>query len=98
MSITVYHSTNPRMLFSEIIPAASDLVQVAVVETSDLDDAYRLTNHIDCDWRTNSEVKTFRLGNVRSTSCGDVMELNNEFFMVAEVGFTKITLTKECVS
>ena len=54
-------------------------------------DAFRLTNHIESDWRENDGV-TFIPGNEpRSTSIGDLFEDTDTgaFYIVARVGFTK---------
>jgi hypothetical protein len=46
---------------------------VAVVDTDDLETAYRLTNHIDRDWRENPGVQVIPgAGLYRSTSVGDM--------------------------
>ena len=61
---------------------------VAIVKGDDLDDAYRLTNHIDEEWWKNREVECVKRS--RSTSVGDFMEVNGEWFIVAPVGFDQV--------
>jgi hypothetical protein len=44
---------------------------VARVDTTSAEEAFRLTNHIDCDWAMNLQVVC--LARSRSTSVGDVI-------------------------
>ena len=48
-----------------------EFILVAEVDVVVVEDAYRLTNHIDHDWSLNSSVTAFRKS--RSTSVGDVI-------------------------
>lgn len=64
------------------------LVKVAEVATDDLDEAFRLTNHIDSNWCRNKGVTCLVPG--RSTSVGDVMEKDGVRYLVASMGFTKL--------
>lgn len=72
--------------------------------TDSLDDAFRLTNHINEAWNTDPERTGMimlsdpkahdegRLG-VRSTSVGDIIETDDgELFLVAGFGFEKLPL------
>jgi hypothetical protein len=70
---------------------AGDYDHVGDVEGDDLDVAFEKTNHIDRPWTQNAGVSFKRL-DVRSSSVGDVFELNGEYFVVASCGFTKIDL------
>lgn len=60
---------------------------VANVDTTDLDTAYRLTNHIDRDWTENEGVTLTGTRKVRSTSVGDVLVCPQGAYMVARCGF-----------
>lgn len=63
---------------------------VAVVDTDDLEEAFRLTNSIDCPWQENSGVDSM-LESARSTSVGDVMvDDNDKVWLVAGMGFTEV--------
>lgn len=62
---------------------------VAEVETTDLEEAFKLTNTIEAYWWENKGVKAL-VKETRSTSIGDVMELVGEFFAVDRIGFKKI--------
>lgn len=64
----------------------SDFRPVAVVDTDDLDEAYRLTNHIDKLWWHNEKVVALRES--RSTSIGDVLDVNGKYYVVDRCGFT----------
>lgn len=62
---------------------------VAGVESDDLNDAYRLTNHIDGNWIENEGIEAF--GEMhRSTSVGDLMIAKDGIYVVAPFGFDKI--------
>jgi len=64
---------------------------IAVVESNDRDDAYRLTNHIECDWRENDGVVAIPGREYRSTSVGDIFEMEDgSMYIVANMGFKKI--------
>lgn len=63
---------------------------VGIVTSEDLNDAYRLTNHIDYNWTENDEVATPEGVQPRSSSVGDIFVLDDEVHLVARCGFTKI--------
>jgi hypothetical protein len=69
---------------------------VAEVDGEDLEEAFRLTNHIDRSWTTNREVRTIGLGPFRSTSVGDLMQVECEgqfsTHLVASIGFDDLDL------
>ena len=93
MKVKVYHANNPTFGMGDAPKFPEEFTHVADVELPDLNDAqdvaYRLTNHIDTDWRENEEV-TALSDKARSTSVGDVIQVGNEFFMVGMMGFEKI--------
>ena len=64
--------------------------EVAEVETSNLDLAYELTNHIDQSWPDNTGVTAFR-ENPKSTSVGDVLaHPDGKVYLVASMGFMQM--------
>lgn len=63
---------------------------VAEVQATDVEEAFRLTNHIDHDWRENPGVVSF--GPARSTSVGDVFMINDAHFVVAPCGTYAVQL------
>ena len=64
--------------------------KVARVQTTDLDEAFMLTNHIEHSWTENEKVGVYA-DRVRSTSVGDLIEdENNQWWIVASCGFTRI--------
>jgi hypothetical protein len=63
---------------------------VAKVETDDMEEAFELTNNIHSNWTDNEGVKAYGSDGHRSTSCGDLMLVGEEFYYVAMVGFTKV--------
>lgn len=91
--IVVYH--NKGFLESQFrtpdeLPAAS-LEKVAEIASDDKEKAFELTNHIDHDWTENEEV-TPLVSKPRSTSVGDVMEIDGKFFIVKSHGFKEIKI------
>lgn len=87
--LRVYHAVNFDWPVSEDPPAGSltKYVLVAEVDTTDLERAYELTNHIDKDWTLNREVRAF-VPSCRSTSVGDmIVTPDDEAYLVLPVGF-----------
>ena len=70
--------------------ALGEYTHIANVD-GDMNDAFRLTNHIESSWTENDGVEALK-DEVRSTSVGDIMEKDGEFFVVAPVGFTKLDI------
>lgn len=77
----------------------SDLEAVATMDDSEfsdvqdaLDRAYALTNHKKSDWWDNEGIVSLREVEERSTSMGDVIEVNGEFWIVAMTGFYQCTV------
>ena len=104
MKVKVFHANNPTFGMGDAPKFPEEFTHVADVELpiiSSLPDiyylnnaqdvAYRLTNHIDTDWRENKEV-TGLTENARSTSVGDVIQIGDDFFEVGMMGFEKIEL------
>jgi hypothetical protein len=67
-----------------------DYDHVANVLTKTVEEAYRLTNHIDNPWWDNERVVKTVKDSRRSTSVGDVVETETEAFRCEMVGWTKI--------
>ena len=69
-----------------------DYKAVAIIgdEDLDLEDAFRLTNHIDQAWTKNEEVSTLGGMRQRSTSVGDIVELDGVLHLCANAGFQEI--------
>jgi len=103
MTITVYHVPDDltRDIWMTRGPEHLAMVRehfpsykaVAKVQASDLDDAYRLTNTIDGPWWENRGVEFLGsaehgMDGCRSTSIGDVLELDGRKYIVAPMGFT----------
>lgn len=67
--------------------------EMAVVDTTDLDRAYELTNNINRSWTENDGLTAFRK-EARSTSIGDIMVLVDgttvKTFVVDSVGFKEL--------
>lgn len=69
----VYHNNNfISHHFTPNLKLDSNLLYlVAEVECENLEEAFRLTNHIDQDWWNNPEIRTYYRS--RSTSVGDLI-------------------------
>ena len=63
---------------------------------SALEDAYRLTNTIHRSWWENDGVIA-HVSRTRSTSVGDVLEIDGRVFAVAACGFREIASNQEPV-
>ena len=69
---------------------------VAVVNSDDLEDGFRYTNHIEADWaKYPADIVTPLPGEHRSTSVGDVFTRNGATYVVAPCGFTLLTAATE---
>lgn len=94
--ITVYHNKNFldfNLHKTDILPL-NDLTKVAEVDTNDPETAFRLTNNIEHSWTRNGGV-TPLVSRPRSTSVGDVMEIDNEsYIVVTSLGFKEIKIKK----
>lgn len=70
--------------------ALGEYHKAAEVDTTNLDAAFELTNHITHDWAENERV-TALVEQRKSSSVGDVFQRGNEFFIVDSYGFIKMT-------
>ena len=62
---------------------------VAVVDSDDLEDGFRYTNHIETDWaKQPANIVTPLPGEHRSTSVGDIIVRDGGTYIVAGCGFT----------
>ena len=92
----VLHNKNflNYILTNKLSPSRLDCV--ATVDTTDLEEAFRLTNHIDSDWQGNPKVNAIA-GIHRSTSVGDVIVdgtpggLSSKHYIVESLGFRLLT-------
>lgn len=80
MTIKVFHKPAKGM--------GGDFIHVATVQTDSMGVAFEKTNTIDCRWQENEGVEVTEAGRqARSTSVGDVFELDGRYFKVEGVGF-----------
>jgi len=93
-SLTVWHANEPTW-GSDPYPKwnKDEFTLVAVVKEGSLEDAYRLTNHIDKSWWENAGVtpvlKKGEEPRFRSTSVGDVIHDGKRAFRVSTLGFVE---------
>jgi hypothetical protein len=66
---------------------------VADMEVTDLEDAFRASNHIDSNWLENPEVAFTEATEARSSSVGDIFSDpdTGKYWLVANLGFEDIT-------
>jgi len=91
-------SHNPNFASRHFEPKDEDLIKdfyqeakvVAIVDTNDLDEAFRLTNHIDHPWQNNLEIVKCFWPKPRSTSVGDFMQIGDDVYVVEMIGFRKL--------
>lgn len=93
-----YHNTDPATMFLPQ-PRLWDSPEcetryrlVALVQAASLEEVYRLTNHLDRDWRENAAVKAVAVPPPRSTSVGDVIvhTEDGQAWLVQPTGFTSL--------
>lgn len=95
MKYVVWHAKD-EVIFKGLASKPSfpaDYRRVAVVECKNVDDVFRVTNHIDESWTKNPEVVTLIEKSVRSTSVGDVVEEfrpDGDKYLCASVGWEKL--------
>jgi hypothetical protein len=77
----IYHVTDPE--FVSLARQPRELV--ATIEASDLEDAYVKTQNLKEYWNKENPC--------RSTSIGDVIEIDDKYYMVKSIGFEDITNT-----
>ena len=100
--ITIYHKMD---LFEKVPPAIEDQVnlndyeKVAEINTTELDDAWTLTNTVEVSWPDKKGVKNLTgkgSTDVRSTSVGDLMITGNgDAFLVDYTGFKPVVVINE---
>lgn len=86
MLFQVYHAINPNYGFGEPRQFPGEYELVANVETTDLEDVFRLTNHIE--FEKNAQVEEVKSS--RSTSVGDVVVNGDDAFLCERQGWKKI--------
>ena len=86
-------TTNGDLTQASLAWLVGEYTCVAHVDDWALDDAFRLTNHIESSWTDNDKVIEINAGlSKRSTSVGDIIQSvnNGKLFMVASFGFKEI--------
>lgn len=86
MPAIVYHRKDPDFK-SEWARFPDDYEPVARVKTKKLDEAFELTNSINCPWWENDGVSAIK--QTRSTSVGDVVEVDGVRYLCADIGWEK---------
>jgi len=89
MIFKVYHADHPTFGLGKVQEFPKDFTHVANVDTNNLSDVFRLTNHIDGAWWENEGVEFIQQS--RSTSVGDVVEHDGKFYRCEIFGWTEFT-------
>jgi hypothetical protein len=84
----VFQAKEMKHSFKKHNPKPDELEFVATVIGKDLEDAFRLTNHIDQEWWRNPEVTAKRYDR-RSTSSGDVVIKDDKAYVCQMMGWTE---------
>lgn len=71
----ILHAIKPDFDSKPQMPIAQKYEAIAIVETVDIVDVFRVSNHIDSNWTQNPEVKELWSdpNRTRSTSVGDIV-------------------------
>lgn len=86
----VYHAVNPSFI-PQMMKFPAEYEKVAEVECEDLEDVFRVTNHINHNWTLNPQVTMYKAGGVRSTSVGDVVvDEHGKVFLCDMAGWKEI--------
>ncbi len=93
--ISGFAHTRIRELF-----AAGEYSPVAEVQIDDekknddaLEDAYIRTNHGENSWNDDTGIQLLSTDAVRSTSQGDIIQMDNVYYVVEMAGFKQIDLS-----
>jgi hypothetical protein len=87
----VYHAINMWHGFGPAPEWPRDYKFVAAIPTSDVEEAFDLTNHVHGAWQDNPAIFVHENGrNARSTSMGDVVATLEGVYRCEAVGWTKI--------
>jgi len=89
---SIEYRFNPNSQFATLAWEAGNFIHVADVNVNGvnvdamLEQAFHDTNTINCPWIENSNVTPMK-GPQRSTSVGDIMELDGDKYLVMDIGF-----------
>lgn len=97
MDVKVYINKNFTEYWFSNIVKKEDLELSATIKTNAedvnnaLEDAFSLGQNVTSSWVENPQVESDK-ENLRSVSVGDVLEVNNNKYVVQNIGFKKIIL------
>lgn len=87
----VYHTnTFLKYFLDQRYPDGTQAHLVATVDTDDVDETFKLTNHIDHAWFTNSMVQPTKFAQ-RSTSVGDIVVTGEHKYVYEFCGQRELT-------
>ena len=95
MRFEVYHARSPNFGMGEPREFPKEYRHIATVNCKDLDDVFRVTNHVDRPWQNNPQIKIHYNITPRSTSVGDVVvDQDGKQWRVESVGWKHINPIK----
>lgn len=62
---------------------------VGLTNLTNLDEIFKLTNNIDCNWTENKLIES-KKKNIRSTSVGDIILLDDKVYLCEMVGWKEL--------
>jgi len=87
----VFHADHPNFGVGTKPKFPDEYSKVAAVRACNLEEIFRLTNHIEQDWTENDEIEWSRDSDCRSTSVGDiVIDPNGDIYYCKNFGWEKI--------
>ena len=96
MIAIVYHAKNPNFgigetpSFQDGYDLVTELELPQMADSLALETVFMLTNHIDRSWTQNLEIKRLYGKQFRSTSVGDMVEVNGNRYLCGNVGWVKL--------
>ena len=87
--IKIWHKKDPNFREATTFPL-DDYEAIAEVASDDLDKAFEVTNTISHFWAENEEVSMLVNKGCRSSSVGDLFQLNGKFYQVMGRGFEAV--------
>jgi len=89
MKAKLYHVINPTFMPDDNL-TLEDFKLVAEIDTNDLYRAYALSQNVDSLWTTNEGVTPLNGLKIRSTSIGDIVEVDGMFHRCEMTGWSVV--------
>ncbi len=89
MKAKIYHVNNPKFQSDESL-TLDDYTLVAEIDTNDVNKAYELSQNINDLWTTHKGVTPLKGLKLRSTSVGDIVEIDGVFHRCEMIGWSVV--------